>query len=228
LLTNSATWNVTSVIDRSTVSGAGPLAVYQQQRYNITLAFAFTNLHALASYRLRLHAAETLYSTLGRRCVNIAVNGQTVYANFDAATFAGAAYSAAAPEFAVQADPQGTLAVTLAWANQNPLLAALEVRAVPLAAASAGLTADRGSAKVALSWQPVVGADGYAVYRTAAGGEPQEIGRVAGTTFTDTTGVVGTTYTYAVRAYNEFGEGAAAMAAAMRYPARKGTMICVF
>ena len=228
LVTNSTPWNVSSVIDRSTVSGAGPLEMYQQQRFNRTLAFAFTNLHALASYRLRLHAAETLYSTLGGRCVNIAVNGQTVYANFDAATFAGASYRAAAPEFAVQANSQGTLAVTLVWANQNPLLAALEVRAVPLAAAPAGLTADRGSAKVTLSWQPVAGADGYAVYRTAAGGEPQEIGRVAGTTFTDTTGVVGTTYTYAVRAYNEFGDGPSATAAAIRYPAIKGTLIRIF
>lgn len=226
--TNSTTYNVSTIIDRSTVSGAGPLAVYQQQRYNNPLSFLFTALHAGANYRLRLHFAETYYSDPGVRQISIAVNGQTVNANFDAGRAAGGVNRAIAPEFTVTADAQGQLAVLLKWVTQNPLLAALEVRAVPLAAAPSALTAVPGSAKVALSWPPVVGAGGYAVYRTASGGEPQEIGRVAGTTFTDATGVIGTTYTYAVRAYNEFGEGPAVTAAAMRYPARKGTLIYVF
>lgn len=228
LTSGSSLHTVTRSIDRAYVSGAAPLAVYQQQRYNNPLSFSFSNLHALATYRLRLHAAETYFTSSGRRSVNVVVNGQTLYAGFDAFTYAGAADRAAAPEFTVQADAQGVLAVTLNRVNENPLLAALEIRAVPISAAPAALTAAPGSAKVTLTWNAVTGADGYAICRTAAGGEPLALGRVAGTAFTDTTGVTGTTYTYSVCAYNEFGEGPEATSETVRYPAIRGTMIRIF
>ncbi len=227
-LTSAASLHtVTKGIDRSYVSGAAPLAVYQQQRYNNPLSFSFSNLHALATYRLRLHAAETYFAGLGSRKVNIVVNGQTLYGSFDAAAYAGAADRATAPEFAVPADAQGLLAVTLSGVNQTPLLAALEVRAVPLSAAPAALAAAPGSAKVRLTWSPVAGADGYAVYRTAAGGQPEALGTVFASAFSDSTGTVGVMYTYTVRPYNEFGEGPASIVSGVRYPALKGTLISV-
>ncbi len=221
-------YTVATAIDRTGASGAAPLAVYQQQYYNDPLSFLFTALHAGASYRLRLHFAETYFPAVGGRRINIAVNSQTVNADFDAGWAAGAVNRAVAPEFTVTADGLGQIAVLLTGVNQIPLLAALEVRATAVTAVPAGLLLTPGEAKVALSWQPVVGADGYAVYRTAAGGQPQELGRVAGTTFTDTTGVIGATYTYAVRGYNEMGTGPAVTAEPVRYPPRKGTLICIF
>ncbi len=227
LTSGSSLHTVTRSIDRAYVSGAAPLAVYQQQRYNSPLSFAFSNLHALATYRLRLHAAETYFAALGARKVNIIVNGQTLYAGFDAFTYAGAADRAAAPEFTVQADAQGEIAVTLTFANQNPLLGALEIRAVPITSAPAALNADPGSAKVTLTWDAVAEADGYAVYRTAAGGEPELIGSLSGGTFTDLTGTYGVLYTYTVRAFNEFGEGPAATVSDITFPIPTGTVILV-
>jgi len=227
LTSGSTLHTVMRSIDRAYVSGAAPLAAYQQQRYNSPLSFAFSNLHALATYRLRLHAAETYFSALGARKVNIIVNGQTLYGSFDAATYAGAADRAAAPEFTVQADAQGVLALTLTSVNQNPLLGGVEIRAVPITAAPVALTAVPGSAKVALTWDAVAGADGYVVYRRAEGGEPEPLGTVLGGIFADVTGTVGGVYTYTVRAYNEFGEGPEASVSGIRFPALKGTLISV-
>ncbi len=227
LTSGSALHTVTRSIDRAYVSGVAPLAVYQQQRYNNPLSFSFSNLHALATYRLRLHAAETYETTLGRRRVNIVVNGQTLYASFDAATFVGAVDRAAAPEFTVQADAQGALSVTLNGVNGNPLLAALEIRAVPITAAPAALATHSGSAKVTLTWGAIAGADGYAVYRTSAGGEPELLGSAAGSAFTDETGAFGVVCSYTVRAFNEFGEGPAATVSDVTFPIPTGTVILV-
>jgi hypothetical protein len=79
------------------------------------------------------------------------------------------------------------------------LLADLEIRAVPITAEPAALNAEPGSAKVALTWDAVVGADGYALYRRAVGGEVEALGTVSGNTFADVTGTVGLVYTCTVR-----------------------------
>jgi Malectin domain/Domain of unknown function (DUF1929)/Bacterial Ig-like domain/Bacterial Ig domain len=89
------------------------------------------------------------------------------------------------------------------------LAAALFGLAHGIAARAAAVDAPTGpsaislASSVALSWQPVVGATGYSVYR---GTTPTTIttavtpaGGTLGTTFTDTTAANGTTYYYAVR-----------------------------
>ncbi|MDQ0893456.1 rhamnogalacturonan lyase family protein [Agromyces ramosus] len=71
-------------------------------------------------------------------------------------------------------------------------------------AAPAGLEAsdiDAVNETITLGWQPVTDATGYAVFRSAPGGELTEIARItdaATTTFTDDTVALGETYEYAV------------------------------
>ena len=80
-----------------------------------------------------------------------------------------------------------------------------------LSDAPAGLTATPGDRRVALTWDPAVGADSYVVYRSLPGDAPQELQRgVTDTTFTDTTALNGTTYTYFVTSVNPSGESAPA------------------
>lgn len=56
--------------------------------------------------------------------------------------------------------------------------------------------------RVYLTWSPVAGATGYWVCRKVPGGGWKALGTpVTGTSFTDTTAVSGTTYTYTVRAH---------------------------
>ncbi|MGW4929706.1 rhamnogalacturonan lyase family protein [Agromyces sp. NPDC004153] len=70
--------------------------------------------------------------------------------------------------------------------------------------APAGLQAtdiDAVNETITLGWQPVAEATGYAIFRSAPGGELAEIGRVADaatTSFTDTGVALGETYDYAV------------------------------
>ncbi|MFH8249236.1 hypothetical protein ACH3VR_02555 [Microbacterium sp. B2969] len=69
----------------------------------------------------------------------------------------------------------------------------------PLAApAGVAASVDAQHETVGLSWRPVAGATGYAVYRSAPGGELAEIGRADGTTFSDTQVELGESYDYAV------------------------------
>jgi len=223
----STLFTVTRSINLTGVTGPAPLAVYQQQRWSSpTLTFLFTNLHAGATYRMRLHGAET--AGVYGRTFKVEVNGTTVCDRYGIAAVAGGLDRAAAPAFDVSADGAGRIELKLTRVTENPLVGGIEIRATPVAAAPAGLALEAGSAKVVLSWQPVVGADGYAVYRTAADGEPQEVGRLTGTVFTDASGVTGTDYTYAVRAFNELGEGPTSAGNSMRYPARTGTFISVY
>lgn len=68
-----------------------------------------------------------------------------------------------------------------------------------------GLSAYTTNARVTLAWQPVSGATSYRVYRGTSSGtittNITPLG-VAGTSYTDTTAVNGTTYWYTVRAVN--------------------------
>ncbi|WP_275426025.1 MULTISPECIES: hypothetical protein [Microbacterium] len=76
----------------------------------------------------------------------------------------------------------------------------------PLAApAGVAASVDASAEEVTLSWQPVDGATGYAVFRSAPGGELTEIGRIAAPSdptaapsFTDTSAELSETYDYAV------------------------------
>ncbi|TMD73457.1 MAG: hypothetical protein E6I81_04345, partial [Chloroflexi bacterium] len=60
------------------------------------------------------------------------------------------------------------------------------------------LQAAAADGHVALTWSAVIGATGYDVSRTAAGGEPVLLGTTSGTTFTDDGGQPGIAYTYEV------------------------------
>ena len=76
-------------------------------------------------------------------------------------------------------------------------------------AAPMGLTATATSTQVTLGWNGVLWATSYNVKRaTVSGGPYTTLANVALPTYTDTTGVNGTTYYYVVTAVNSEGEGA--------------------
>jgi hypothetical protein len=77
--------------------------------------------------------------------------------------------------------------------------------------APTGLSATAGVGQVALSWSPSSGAAGYKVFRgTSSGGESSTpIATPTGTSYTDTSVTVGTTYYYTVKASNSAGDSPA-------------------
>jgi fibronectin type 3 domain-containing protein len=104
---------------------------------------------------------------------------------------------------------------TLAWQTSGRgLFSAYDV---VLPASAPVLSATSGSS-VGLTWTPPTddggGAiTGYRVYRSTGGGTPVLVGSPSGTSYTDTSAVRGTTYSYVVKAVNSAGEGAASNAA---------------
>jgi DNA-binding beta-propeller fold protein YncE len=87
----------------------------------------------------------------------------------------------------------------------------VEASATPVAppAAPGGLTATPGDSLVALTWNPVSGADDYRVRRATTSGGPYAVVafNVAATSFVDNGVTNGTTYYYVVAALNTAGEG---------------------
>ncbi len=76
--------------------------------------------------------------------------------------------------------------------------------------APTSVAADCGNQKITVSWSAVTGASSYNVYRsTSAGVTGTLAGSSTTTSYVDTSGTVGATYYYTVKAVNSSGEGAA-------------------
>jgi Malectin domain len=115
-----------NVIDLSGVINAAPMAVYQDARqgnFTYTLAgFVPGSIHTI-----RLHFAETFFSTTGSRTFDISINGTQVLTNFDIFAAAGAKNKAVIQELTENADSTGTFVVTLTSVVNNSLLSAIEI-----------------------------------------------------------------------------------------------------
>lgn len=81
-------------------------------------------------------------------------------------------------------------------------------------AAPTGLTASDGTSTsgVNLSWTAVTGVTGYRVFRASGTATATQVGTSTGTTFTDTSAVAGTLYTYTVKSAGTGGDSAASTA----------------
>ena len=91
-----------------------------------------------------------------------------------------------------------------AMTTANIVSAFLQLVPASVPPAPTGLTATAGNAQVQLGWAASSGATGYNVKRSTTSGGPYSniATNVAGTSFTDTTVVNGTTYFYVVTAVN--------------------------
>src|SRR6202011_5546913 len=75
--TGGTTVSTTKAVDTSGVTNPAPQAVYQSNRYG-TFSYVVPGLTAGASYKVRLHFAETYWTAVGQRTFNVAINGQQV------------------------------------------------------------------------------------------------------------------------------------------------------
>lgn len=75
------------------------------------------------------------------------------------------------------------------------------VRAVYTATPSLKKTTTNTESGISISWNPVSGVGGYAVYRKTSGGSWAMIGHTSSTSYTDNTAAAGKVYYYTVRAY---------------------------
>jgi hypothetical protein len=107
---SSNTATVADSIDTSGVSNPAPQAAYQSERYG-NFSYVFPSLQANAPYTIRLHFAETFWSSSGQRVFNVSLNGNRVLSNFDIVGATGAKDRAIVKAFTASADSSGQITV---------------------------------------------------------------------------------------------------------------------
>jgi hypothetical protein len=116
-----------NVIDLSGVTNAAPMAVYQDARQG-NFTYTLAGFVPGSSHTVRLHFAETYFSTVGSRTFNISINGTQVRTNFDIVAAAGAKNKAVKQELTENADSTGNFVVTFTSVVNNALLSAVEIQ----------------------------------------------------------------------------------------------------
>src|SRR5450755_4182050 len=119
----SATGNA---INTTGVTNPAPQSVYQSNRYG-NFTYAFPGLTAGANYTVRLHFAETYWTTAGSRIFNVTINGKQVLTNFDIVAAAGAANKAVVEQFTVPADSSGRFTIQFTTVKDNAQVNGIEI-----------------------------------------------------------------------------------------------------
>ena len=114
-------------IDVSGVTNPAPVAVYQTSRLG-TFSYTIPGFAAGSSHTVRLHFAETFFSTAGSRTFNVSINGAQELANFDIFAAAGAMNKAIAKPFTVNANASGAYVIQVTSVVNNSLVAGIEVQ----------------------------------------------------------------------------------------------------
>ncbi|QHN05001.1 hypothetical protein FTO74_17780 [Granulicella sp. WH15] len=121
----SITPSVGDTIDTSKAQNPAPMAVYQSNRYG-NFTYTIPNLTSGTAYILRLHFAETYWTTAGSRVFNILANGQTVQSNLDIFAAAGGKDIAISIDYPVTAQ-NGQIALTFQTVRDNALVSGVEL-----------------------------------------------------------------------------------------------------
>jgi hypothetical protein len=116
----------TKTVDTSAVTSPAPQGVYQSNRFG-NFTYTVPGLTAGASYRVRLHFAETYWTAAGSRTFNVSINGQQVLANFDIIASAGAANKAVVQQFTATADGTGKVTIQFATVKDNAQVNGIEI-----------------------------------------------------------------------------------------------------
>jgi hypothetical protein len=127
--TGGATINHANTIDLSGVTNPAPMAVYQTARIG---SFKYTipaaSFAAGSSHTVRLHFAETFWTTAGARVFNVSINGTPVLTNFDIFATAGAKNKAVIEQFTVNANASGQYVIQFTTVKDNSLVSGIEIQ----------------------------------------------------------------------------------------------------
>jgi hypothetical protein len=220
--TGGSTINHANTIDLSGVTNPAPMAVYQTARIG-NFSYTVPGFAPGSSQKIRLHLAETFFTTTGSRTFDVSINGTQVLTNFDIFATAGATNKAVIEEFTVNADASGMYTITTTSVVNNALISGIEIVGAgntcnTAPTAPAGLSAAAtSSSQVNLSWTASTASGctiSYTVFRsTTSGFTPSSSNQIAsglgGTTFSDSGLTCNTTYFYLVEGSDSAGTSAA-------------------
>jgi hypothetical protein len=214
-----STINHANTIDLSGVTNPAPMAVYQTGRTG-NFTYTIPGFNPGLSQTVRLHFAETFFSSAGSRTFNVSINGTQVLSNFDIFATAGAQNKALIEQFTATANSSGQYVIQFTSVINNSLLSGIEVTsgaACSAPGAPAGLNATASSSsQINLSWTASASscAVTYKVFRSTVGGfSPSSSNQIASgvssPSFLDSGLAASTAYFYLVEAANAGGTSAA-------------------
>ncbi len=122
--------SVIAAIDMSGVAfqSPAPAAIYQGERYGSSFAYLLPTLTPGKPYTVRLHFAETYYTSVGGREFNVLINAKQVLTNFDIVVAAGAGFKANIQTFTVIATSQGAIGIEFTKGRADwPKVSGIEV-----------------------------------------------------------------------------------------------------
>jgi hypothetical protein len=121
------TINHANTINLSGVTNPAPAAVYQTARTG-NFSYTFSGFTAGSSHTIRLHFAETFFSTAGSRSFNVSINGTQVLTNFDVFAAAGAQNKAIIEQFTENASSTGNYVITFTSVVNQSLVSGIEIQ----------------------------------------------------------------------------------------------------
>ena len=107
------------------VTNPAPSDVYRSLRYG-SFSYTIPGFTPSASYTVRLHFAEIVYTSSGSRVFDVAINGTNVLTSFDIFALAGA-NQALIEQFTATADGSGNIAITFTAIVDNPQINGIEI-----------------------------------------------------------------------------------------------------
>ena len=125
--TGGGTINHANTIDLSGVTNPAPAAVYQTGRIN-NFTYTIPGAAAGSSHTVRLHFAETFWTSSGSRVFNVTINGTQVLTNFDIFATAGAQNKAVIEQFTVNANSSGQYVIQFTNVKDNALVSGIEIQ----------------------------------------------------------------------------------------------------
>jgi hypothetical protein len=121
------TINHANTIDLSGVVSPAPMAVYQTARIG-NFTYTIPGFAASTGHTVRLHFAETFWTSAGSRVFNVSINGTQVLSNFDIFAAAGAKNKAIIEQFTVNANSSGQFVIQFTKVKDNSLVSGIEIQ----------------------------------------------------------------------------------------------------
>ena len=211
-----STINHANTIDLSGATNPAPMAVYQTARTG-NFTYTIPGFNPGSTQVVRLHFAETFFSTAGSRTFDVSINGTQVLTNFDIFVAAGGQNKGVIEQFTTNANSSGQYVIQFTSVVNNSLVSGIEVvasgGACTAPSAPGGLSATAASSsQINLSWSASTSscAVTYNVFRSTTSGFTPSSGNqiasgVTSTSFSDTGLTASTTYFYLVEATNSGG-----------------------
>lgn len=116
-----------NTINLGSVANPAPAAVYQSARVG-SFTYTITGFNPGSSHTVRLHFAETYFSTAGSRTFNVSINGTRVLTNFDIVAAAGGKNVAIIEQFTQPASATGDYVIAFTSVVNQSLVSGIEIQ----------------------------------------------------------------------------------------------------